>query len=105
MKYGDDIIFDLEPDTVVGYTLSNDEPIRLELIPGDLYEIHYGIHQGVYRYEGKIADNETNRKNHEFSIGCHMFRSMKTGELSFGYYGHSSPCEFTSIVRRINKQK
>lgn len=34
MKYGDDIIFDLEHETVVGYTLAHDEPIRLELIPG-----------------------------------------------------------------------
>lgn len=99
MKYGDDIIYDLEPETIVGYTLAHDEPVRLELIPGNLYEIHYGIHQGIYKYEGKVADDEKNYPEHRFSIGCHMFRSMSTGELSFGYYGKTSPSEFTAIVK------
>ena len=60
--------------------MAEDEPRRLELIPGDRYEIHYGIHQGTYRYEGKVADNAENKKNYPFSIRCHMFRNEKTGE-------------------------
>ena len=104
MKYGDDIIYDTTPETILGYQMDEDEPRRLDLIAGDRYEIHYGIHHGTFRYEGKVADNKKNRKNHPFSIGCHMFRNEQTGELSFGYYGYTSPSEFTRIVRRINKQ-
>ena len=102
--YGDDIIYDTGPETIIGYQMAEDEPRRLELIPGDRYEIHYGIHQGTYRYEGKVADNAENKKNYPFSIRCHMFRIEKMGELSFGYYGYTSPSEFTRICRRINKQ-
>ena len=104
MKYGDDIIYDTTPETILGYQIGEDKPRCLELISGDRYEIQYGIHQGTFRYEGKIADNAENRKNHPFSIGCHMFRNEKTGELSFGYYGYTSPSEFVRIVRHINKR-
>ena len=103
--YGDDIIFGKCYEVVTGYQVGEDEPVLLELIPGHRYEIHYGIHQGIYIYEGVVVDNETNRKNHPHSIGSHMFRNEKTGELSFGYYGHTSPSEFTRIVRHINKQQ
>ena len=97
MKFGDNMIFDKTPETIKGWD-------NLVLEAGKRYEIHYGIHQGIYIYEGKIADNETNRKNHPYSINEHMFRDCETGELSFGYYPHISPYEFTSIVKRCNKQ-
>lgn len=103
--YGDNIIYDTTPETILGYQMAEDEPRRLELISGDRYEIHYGIHQGTYRYEGKVADNTENRKNYPFSIGCHMFRNEKTGDLSFGYYGHTSPSEFTRICKHVAKKK
>ncbi len=51
MKYGDDMIFDVTPETILGYQMAEDEPRCLELISGDRYEIHYGIHQGTYIYE------------------------------------------------------
>lgn len=94
MKYGDDIVWDKTPEVIEGHC-------KLELIPGDLYEIHYGIHQGKYVYEGKVSKDDP---NHIYSRGQHMFRKVETGELTFGYYGHTSPYEFTSIVRHINKQ-
>jgi hypothetical protein len=96
MKYGDDIIYDLTPETIVGPQLGGRE-IILELIPGDKYEIHYGIHQGIYRYEGVVADNKENRKNHPHSIKEHMFRKIDTGDLTFGFYGYHEPSLFTRI--------
>lgn len=99
--YGDNIIYDTTPETILGYQMAEDEPRRLELISGDRYEIHYGIHQGTFIYEGKVADNETNRKNYPFSINEYMFRNEQTGELSFGFYPHVEPSLFTRICTKI----
>ena len=104
MKYGDNIIYDTTPETIVGPQLGQDKPDILQLIPGDRYEIHYGIHQGTYVYEGTVADNKVNRKNYPYSIKEHMFRSEKTGELSFGFYGYHEPSLFTRICHRCKKQ-
>ena len=100
--YGDDIIYDTTPETIVGPQLGEKEPYVVELIPGDRYRINYGIHQGIFRYEGKVKDNATNRKNHPHSIGECLFRDEQTGKLSFGYYPHVSPCEFTRICTKIH---
>lgn len=64
---------------------------------GNLYDIHYGIHQGVYEYVGK-----TSKKSLKYewdSPGQHLFRNCKTGKITFGYYGYTSPYEFSSIVQ------
>lgn len=101
MNYGDDMIFDRNEEVIQGYQMGEDEPRLLEMVPGDRYEIHYGIHQGTYIYEGKVADNKTNRKNHPYSINEYMFRNEKTGELSFGFYPHVEPSLFTRICTKI----
>ena len=31
---------------------------KLELVFGNKYEIHYGIHQGIYEYVGKVVENK-----------------------------------------------
>ena len=75
---------------------------KLELVFGNKYEIHYGIHQGIYEYVGKVVENKLYPKD-ELFIGEHLFRNCKSGELSFGYHGTYSPFEFTRIVRAVNK--
>ena len=57
---------------------------------GNKYEIHYGIHQGIYEYVGTTKDRE------------HLFKNIKTDKITFGYYSHISPFEFTAIVRNLN---
>jgi len=71
----------------------------LVLKVGNQYDIHYGIHQGVYEYVGKI---KTGDKDHPYSWGQHLFKNIETGEITFGYYGYTSPYEFTSIVQPHN---
>lgn len=44
MNYGDDMIFDRNEEVIKGYQMGEDEPRLLEMVPGDRYEIHYGIH-------------------------------------------------------------
>lgn len=73
---------------------------KLELIVGNKYEVHYGIHQGVYEYVGKVVENKL-YPNDELFTGEHLFRNCETGKLSFGYHGIHSPFEFTRIVKSI----
>lgn len=94
MKYGDNIVLDKTPDVIEGHC-------KLELIPGDLYEIHYGIHQGRYVYVGRQMDDNDLPEEYR---AYHMFRPVDSDEITFSYYGHTSPYEFTTIVRHINKQ-
>lgn len=58
---------------------------NLELVVGNLYEIHYGI----YEYLGQETGG--------FWEGASRFRNIETGEI-FSYFGTSTPYEFTSIV-------
>ena len=99
------MIYDLTRKTIIGYQMGEDEPYRLELIPGDRYEIHYGIHQGIYIYEGVVSDNYSNRKNYPHSIGEYMFRSVETGEVSFGFYPKNNESLFTRICKHVAKKK
>ncbi|MBR4589722.1 MAG: hypothetical protein IKO36_03575 [Bacteroidaceae bacterium] len=99
----DNIIYNTNPEIIIGYQLGENEPIRLELVQGNRYEISYGIHQGIYIYEGKVADNNVNRKNHNAWIGANMFRNETTGELSFGFYGQYEPSLFTRICSPCKK--
>ena len=62
---------------------------ELLLKVGNKYEIHYGIHQGIYEYVGSTKD------------GQRLFKSLKTNKVSFGYYSKISPFEFTSIVKSL----
>ena len=78
---------DVKPKTIRGH-------YNLELVVGNKYEIHYGINQGVYEYVGR----EINKDDDELHNGAYLFRSCKTGKISFGHYGDHSPFEFTSIV-------
>lgn len=80
---------DIKPKTIRGH-------YNLELIVGNKYEIHYGIHQGVYEYIGREINKD---EDGEIYKGRHLFRNYATGEISFGYYGEVSPFEFTSIVK------
>lgn len=73
---------------------------KLELIFGNKYEVHYGIHQGIYEYVGQVVENKL-YPNNELFAGEHLFRKCESGEL-FGYYGTISPFDFTRIVRPIN---
>lgn len=68
----------------------------LILEAGKLYNVHYGIHQGVYEYVGKVKEGD---KEYPYSCGEHLFKDIKTGEITFGYYGYNSPYEFASIVQ------
>lgn len=68
----------------------------LVLKVGNLYDIHYGIHQGVYEYVGKIKEGDM---DHPHFWGQHMFKQLSTGKITFGYFGYTSPYEFTSIVK------
>lgn len=86
----DGYLVDTTPETIEGHE-------RLVLEVGQKYEIHYGIHQGIYEYVGRVAKHDHCNR---FSKGEHLFRKIETGEITFGYYGTSSPYEFTSIVRR-----
>ena len=72
----------------------------LSLKVGEKYEIHYGIHQGIYEYVGKISDQD---KKHIYSHGQHLFRNLNTKQITFGYYGKFSPYEFTSIVKPLKQ--
>lgn len=60
---------------------------ELTLKVGNKYEIHYGIHQGVYEYVGTTMDGE------------HLFKNLKFDKVTFGYYSKTSPFEFTRIVK------
>lgn len=62
----------------------------LELIPETLYDIHYGIHQGVYKYLGQESEG--------FWKGAYMFINEKNG-MTFNHYA-SHPYEFTLIVKK-----
>lgn len=84
-------VVDITPKTINGH-------YELNLIVGHKYEIHYGIHQGIYEYVGKVVENKL-YPNNELFVGEHLFRNCKSGEISFGYHGTHSPFEFTRIVR------
>ncbi len=71
---------------------------KLELIPGKEYDIHYGIHQGRYVYVGRKMDDNDLPEEYR---ACHMFRPVDSDEITFGYYGYTSPYEFTLIVRPV----
>lgn len=79
---------DVKPKTIKGH-------YNLELVVWNKYEVHYGIHQGVYEYIGREINKDEDGELHN---GMHLFRSCETGKISFGYYGDNSPFEFTSIV-------
>ena len=79
---------DVKPKTIRGH-------YNLELVVWNKYEVHYGIHQGVYEYIGREINKDDDGDLHK---GAHLFRSCATGKISFGYYGDNSPFEFTSIV-------
>lgn len=70
----------------------------LVLRVGSLYEVHYGIHQGIFQYVGKVKEND---KVHPHSRKQHLFKNINTGEITFGYYGYNSPYEFTTIVHPV----
>ena len=63
---------------------------ELELVVGNLYDVNYGINQGVYEYMGQETDG--------FWKGASSFRNVETNQY-FNYFGTSSPYEFTSIVK------
>ena len=84
---------DVKPKTIRGH-------YNLELVVWDKYEVHYGIHQGVYEYIGREINKDEDGELHK---GMHLFRSCETGKISFGYYGDVSPFEFTSIVKPFYK--
>lgn len=62
----------------------------LHLIPGQLYDVHYGINQGVYEYMGQETEG--------FWKNASMFRNIDNDKC-FNYFGTNSPYEFTSIVK------
>ena len=72
----------------------------LNLKVGEKYEIHYGIHQGIYEYVGKVSDRDT---ENIYARGQHLFRKLNTKQVTFGYYGKSFPYEFTSIVKPLKQ--
>lgn len=72
----------------------------LVLRVGSLYEVHYGIHQGIFQYVGKVKEND---KVHPYSRGQHLFKNIDTEEITFGYYGYNSPYEFTTIVHEYKQ--
>jgi len=62
----------------------------LELVVGNLYDIHYGINQGVYEYMGQETEG--------FWENASIFRNIDNDKF-FNYYGINSPYEFTNIVK------
>lgn len=85
---------------VDGYLLDTDTEcinghFQLELIVGDKYEIHYGIHQGLFEYVGRVSKDDPINIH---SRGSHLFRNLEKNEITFGYFGDTSPYEFTRIV-------
>lgn len=71
---------------------------KLELVVGNIYEINYGINQGLYKYKGVIEKND----GHEWWVGASLFENINTGQ-SFCYYGTNSPYEFTRIISDTRK--
>lgn len=69
----------------------------LHLIVGDKYYISYGVHQGIYTYQGQIEENEN---NNDFWLGASVFVNDETNK-EFRYFGTTTPYEFTSIVHKI----
>lgn len=69
---------------------------ELNLIVGNKYEIHCGIHQGIYEYVGKSIKN---LDFPDFGGGQHLFKECISGKITFGYFGTNSPFEFTRIVK------
>lgn len=61
---------------------------ELELIPNYLYRIHYGIHQGIYKYCGRL--------NTGFWEGAYCFVDIASGRPFYNYASY--PYEFTSCV-------
>lgn len=80
-------VVDITPKTVNGH-------YELNLIVGHKYEIHCGIHQGIYEYLGKIIED----KNFHQVDGQYYFKGCGK-DIDFGFYGDISPFEFTRIVR------
>ena len=66
----------------------------LVLEVGNLYDIYYGINQGVYEYLGILEEFD----GYKWFIGAHLFKNIETGK-EFAYYGYTSPYQFTSIVQ------
>ena len=93
IKEVDGYLVDITTECIKGH-------FDLNLKVGEKYEIHYGIHQGIYEYVGKVSDKDT---KHIHSRGQHLFRNLDTKQITFGYYGNISPYEFTSIVRPLIK--
>ena len=60
----------------------------LELIPGKLYDIHYGVNQGVYEYLGKETKG--------FWEGAYTFKNTENGKLFCHHASH--PYEFVGCV-------
>ena len=81
-------VIDYFPDTIYGHS-------DLVLIPGNQYDIHYGIHQGRHIYVGRRVDDNDLPMEYRYE---HLFRPVGSDEITFGYYGHTSPYEFTRIV-------
>lgn len=86
-------VVDVTPQVINGYE-------ELKLVVGNKYEVNYGIHQGIYEYVGKTI-SDYNCSNIDICEGQHLFRSCKTGKITFGYYGKNSPFEFTRIVKAL----
>lgn len=92
---------DRNKNIVDGYLVDTDTEYingdcQLELVVGDRYEIHYGIHQGLFEYVGRVSKDDPINIH---SRGTHLFRNLEKNEITFGYYGNTSPYEFTRIVR------
>jgi len=66
----------------------------LKLIVGQLYDIHYGVNQGIYEYMGQETEG--------FWKNASVFRNIENNKY-FNYYGTNSPYEFTNIVSPHNK--
>lgn len=69
----------------------------LTLTVGEEYYIHYGIHQGKYKYIGRVIEC-----HYESLMGIiegqHMFCKVGEENNLFLYYGKSSPFEMTGII-------
>lgn len=73
--------FNKKPQVIHGHS-------DLELIPGKLYDIHYGINQGVYEYLGKETKG--------FWEGAYTFKNIENDKLFCHYASH--PYEFVGFV-------
>lgn len=72
----------------------------LTLNVGEHYHINYGIHNGKYKYIGRVIEVHKYKDSEDIiTEGPHTFCKVGEEDNLFMYYGKYSPFEMTRIIQ------